>query len=78
MLGAEMARALKPMAASASMIQLRILFIIDFFMIDRPEIEPGVDEAVHQARIIMQPDAVVALRDMLNEHIERFYARMPQ
>ena len=49
--------------------------IVDFFMIDRPDVEPGVDEAVHQARIIMQPDAVVALRDMLNDHIERFYAR---
>ena len=49
--------------------------IIDFFLIDRPEVEPGVDEAVHQARVIMQPDAVVALRDMLTEHIERFYQR---
>lgn len=59
----------------ANAITLNGRTVIDFLMIDRTDVEPGVDEAVHQARIIMQPDAVVALRDMLTDHIERFYTR---
>ena len=48
--------------------------MLDFLLVDRPNVGEDTDGAVHQARVIMTPDALVQLKDMLVEHIATYYS----